>query len=102
MASGGTLFLDEIGDIPLEVQVKLLRVLQERAIVRVGGDRTIPIDCRLVAATNRDLHQAVREQKFRRDLLYRLNVITVAVPSLREWREDIPLFIGHFLSTRHQ
>lgn len=99
LARGGTLFLDEIGEIPLDVQVKLLRVLQERAIVRVGGDRTIPIDCRLVAATNRDLSQAVQEQKFRRDLLYRLNVITVEVPPLRERKEDIPLFIGQFLKS---
>ena len=99
LASGGTLFLDEIGDIPPEVQVKLLRVLQEKTIVRVGGDRTIPINCRLIAATNRDLHQAVTEHRFRRDLLYRLNVITIELPPLRERVGDIPLFIDRFVQT---
>ena len=99
LASGGTLFLDEVADIPLEVQVKLLRVLQEKTIVRVGGDRTIPINCRLIAATNRDLHQAVADQKFRQDLLYRLNVITIEVPRLRERQGDIPLFIDQFIQT---
>lgn len=97
LASGGTLFLDEIGDIPPEVQAKLLRVLQEKAIVRVGGDRTIPIDCRLIAATNRDLQRAVEEHKFRRDLLYRLNVITIEIPPLRERIDDIPVFIDRFI-----
>ena len=97
LASGGTIFLDEIGEMPPEVQVKLLRVLQEKTIVRVGGDRTIPIDCRLIAATNRDLHSEVSEQRFRRDLLYRLNVITIEVPPLRERQDDIPLFIERFL-----
>ena len=97
LASGGTLFLDEIGDIPLEVQVKLLRVLQEKTIVRVGGDRTIPINCRVISATNRDLYQAVEEQKFRRDLLYRLNVITIEVPPLREREGDLPLFVDLFV-----
>jgi sigma-54 dependent transcriptional regulator, acetoin dehydrogenase operon transcriptional activator AcoR len=99
LASGGTIFLDEIGEVPPEVQVKLLRVLQEKTIVRVGGDRTIPIDCRLIAATNRDLHSEVSEQRFRRDLLYRLNVITIEVPPLRERQDDIPLFIERFLHT---
>ena len=97
LASGGTLFLDEIGEMPADVQVKLLRVLQEKAIVRVGGDRTIPINCRLIAATNRDLPQAVAEGRFRRDLLYRLNVITIEIPALNERREDIPLFIRRFV-----
>lgn len=97
LASGGTIFLDEIGEVPPEVQVKLLRVLQEKTIVRVGGDRTIPIDCRLIAATNRDLHSEVSEQRFRRDLLYRLNVITIEVPPLRERQGDIPLFVERFL-----
>lgn len=99
LASGGTLFLDEIGDIPPDVQVKLLRVLQEKTIVRVGGDRTIPIDCRLVAATNRDLHQAVAEGRFRRDLLYRVNVIAIEVPPLRERVQDIPPFVARFVTT---
>ena len=97
LASGGTLFLDEIGEMPADVQVKLLRVLQEKAIVRVGGDRTIPINCRFIAATNRDLPQAVAEGRFRRDLLYRLNVITIEIPALNERREDIPLFIRRFV-----
>lgn len=97
LASGGTLFLDEIGEIPLEAQVKLLRVLQEKAIVRVGGDRTIPVNCRMITATNRDLHRAVSEQKFRQDLLYRLDVITIEVPPLRERRGDIPLFVARFI-----
>ena len=97
LASGGSLFLDEIGDIPIDVQVKLLRVLQERTVVRVGGDRTIPINCRLIAATNRDLSRAVEEGSFRSDLLYRLNVITVEVPSLRDRVEDLPQFINRFI-----
>ncbi len=97
LASGGTIFLDEIGEIPPEVQVKLLRVLQEKTIVRVGGDRTIPIDCRLIAATNRDLHREAEGGGFRRDLLYRLNVIALEVPPLRERREDIPLFVERFV-----
>ena len=97
LASGGTLFLDEIGEMPADVQVKLLRVLQEKAIVRVGGDRTIPINCRLIAATNRGLPKAVDEGRFRRDLLYRLNVITIEIPALNERREDIPLFIRRFV-----
>ncbi len=97
LASGGTLFLDEIGEIPTEVQVKLLRVLQEKAIVRVGGDRTIPVNCRMITATNRDLHQAVAEQRFRQDLLYRLDVITIEVPPLRARQEDIPLFAARFV-----
>ena len=96
LASGGSLFLDEIGDVPLEVQVKLLRVLQEKAIVRVGGDHTIPINCRLMAATNRDLQRAVDEGRFRRDLLYRINVITLEIPPLRERSGDVPLFVDRF------
>lgn len=99
LSSGGTLFLDEVGDIPLEVQVKLLRVLQEKTIVRVGGDRTIPINCRLISATNRDLHQAVVEHRFRRDLLYRLNVIALEVPPLRQRLGDIRLFVQRFVHT---
>jgi PAS domain S-box-containing protein len=98
LASGGTLFLDEIGEIPPEVQVKLLRVLQDKAIVRVGGDRTIPVDCRLIAATNRDLPAAVSEGHFRQDLLYRLDVISIEVPPVRQRLGDLPLFIQHFLT----
>jgi PAS domain S-box-containing protein len=97
LASGGTLFLDEIGEIPTEVQVKLLRVLQEKAIVRVGGDRTIPVDCRLIAATNRNLHRAVAEGAFRQDLLYRLDVISIDLPPVRERAGDLPLFIERFI-----
>ena len=97
LASGGSLFLDEIGEIPPEVQVKLLRVLQDKTIVRVGGDRTIPVNCRLIAATNRDLHQAVAEGGFRQDLLYRLDVISIEVPPVRHRLGDLPLFIEHFI-----
>jgi two-component system response regulator HydG len=97
LASGGTLFLDEIGEIPPDIQVKLLRVLQEKAVVRVGGDRTIPVNCRVIAATNQDLHQAVAEKRFRRDLLYRLDVITIEIPPLRERRGDIVAFVASFV-----
>jgi PAS domain S-box-containing protein len=97
LASGGSIFLDEIGEIPPEVQVKLLRVLQEKAIVRVGGDRTIPVDCRLIAATNRNLHDAVAEGAFRQDLLYRLDVISIDLPPVRERTGDLPLFIEQFI-----
>lgn len=89
MANGGTLFLDEIGEIPLSVQVKLLRVLQEREFERLGSTNPIRIDVRLISATNRDLHQAVNEGTFRLDLLYRLQVVEIHVPPLRERREDI-------------
>ena len=97
LASGGTIFLDEIGEVPTEVQVKLLRVLQEKCVVRVGGDRTIPINCRLIAATNRSLVHEVEEGRFRRDLLYRINVITLEVPSLRSRRGDISLLAERFM-----
>ena len=95
-ANHGTLFLDEIGDIPLHMQVKLLRVIQERRIERVGGTDPIPIDVRLVAATHRSLEKMVREGTFREDLYYRLNVIRMEIPPLRERTEDIPLLATHF------
>ena len=97
MADGGTLFLDEIGDISPSMQVKLLRALQEREFERVGGTQTIRVDVRVIAATNRDLEKAIAEQKFREDLYYRLNVVPVLLPALRERREDIPLLVAHFL-----
>jgi len=97
-AQGGTLFLDEVGEIPLSVQVKLLRVLQERTYERVGGDQPIDIDVRIIAATHRDLQADVKEGRFREDLFYRLNVINVRLPTLRERADDIPLLAMHFLA----
>ncbi len=97
LANSGTIFLDEIGDMPLSLQVKLLRAIQERRFERVGGTKTISVDVRIIAATNVDLMQAVREGRFREDLFYRLNVIPVHVPALRERKSDISLLIDFFL-----
>jgi two-component system, NtrC family, response regulator AtoC len=97
IADGGTLFLDEIGSLPLPMQAKLLRAVQEREIERVGGSRPVPINVRLVAATNSDLKAAIKERRFREDLFYRLNVIPLQLPPLRERKEDIPLLANHFL-----
>ena len=98
MANSGTLFLDEIGDMPLEVQAKLLRVLQDGTFKRLGGTRTIQVDVRVVAATNKNLAKEVADEHFRQDLYYRLNVITIHLPTLRERRQDIPLLAAHFLN----
>jgi two-component system NtrC family response regulator len=99
LASGGTLFIDEVGDIPLSVQIKLLRVIQESAFERVGGTETIQVDSRIIAATNRDLERMVEEGTFREDLYYRLNVVSIQIPPLRERRADIIPLIDHFLNT---
>jgi DNA-binding NtrC family response regulator len=99
LADKGTLFLDEIGELPLEMQVKLLRVLETREFMRVGGTDTIKVDIRLVAATNADLEMAVERGAFRNDLYYRLKVVTLRIPPLRDRREDIPLLANHFLTT---
>ncbi|MCX7919042.1 MAG: nif-specific transcriptional activator NifA [bacterium] len=98
LADGGTLFLDEIGDIPLTTQVKLLRVLQEKKFERVGGTKTISVDVRIIAATNRDLETAIRQKQFREDLYYRLNVVPIFIPPLRDRKEDIPALVDSFLT----
>jgi len=98
MAQGGTIFLDDIDDVPLAMQVKLLRVLQNRVVERLGGTRSIPLDVRVITGTKRDLKQLVSEGKFREDLFYRLNVIPIMLPPLRDRREDIPLLMKHFMT----
>ncbi len=97
MANGGTLFLDEIGDIPLHLQVKLLRAIEESEILPVGGTTPLKIDVRIIAATNRNLMEEVEAGRFRDDLYYRLNVVEIKLPSLNERREDIPLLVQHFI-----
>ena len=96
-ANGGTLFLDEIGEMPLDAQVKLLRVLEDRTVTRLGGKSSIPVDVRIIAATNLDLEEKVRQRTFRLDLLYRINIFTIHIPSLRERKSDISLLTDHFI-----
>lgn len=97
LAHGGTLFLDEIGEVPLHLQAKLLRVLEDHAVLRVGGERSIKVDVRVITATNRDLAEEARAQRFRSDLYFRLAVVTLAIPPLRERLEDIPDLVSRFL-----
>lgn len=98
LANEGTLFLDEIGELPLSLQVKLLNVIQSREITKVGGNSVIPVDIRIIAATNRNLFEMVKNNKFREDLYYRLNVIPITIPPIRERKEDLPPLINHFLN----
>ena len=96
-AQGGTIFLDEVGELPLDAQVKLLRVLDERKVTRIGGNQTISVDVRVIAATNKNLVEEVNNERFRLDLLYRLNIVTILVPPLRERKKDIPILVEHFI-----
>ncbi|MBI4560937.1 MAG: sigma-54-dependent Fis family transcriptional regulator, partial [Candidatus Rokubacteria bacterium] len=98
LADGGTLFLDEVGDMSLKTQAKVLRVLEEQAFERVGGKETFKVDVRVIAASNQNLHELISQGRFRDDLFYRLNVIPIEVPPLRERREDIPLLVQHFIA----
>lgn len=98
MANGGTIFLDEIGDVPLSIQIKLLRVIQQRQIERVGGTKTINIDVRIITATNKNLEEMIKQDAFREDFYYRINVFPIYVPALRERRADIPILIDHFIA----
>jgi two-component system nitrogen regulation response regulator GlnG len=97
VATGGTLFLDEVGDMPLELQAKLLRVLQEKELTRVGGREVLKVDCRIIAATNQDLERAIKQGRFREDLYFRLKVVPITVPPLRERRDDVPELIAFFI-----
>jgi two-component system response regulator AtoC len=102
LAAGGTLFLDEIGELPYGMQAKLLRVLQDTRFERVGGTESLKADCRVIAATNLNLHEAVKDRRFREDLYYRLNVVSIDLPPLRERLEDVPLLVNHFLEKLHE
>ena len=98
LADGGTLFLDEVGDLPMDVQIKLLRTLQEREFERVGGSETIHVDVRVVSATNRNLEEMIEKGEFREDLYYRLNVFPIKLPPLRDRHGDLPALVNHFIA----